>query len=419
MAEYGQQSDAMIERLERDLEERSAFIQGMIGSAQDGNRDITQNEKELIETAKVRVDQLTDQLEMLRAASASTIGARDKIRVISEEIMTMRRNVDNGPVEYRSAGAYILDVYAAGTGDRPAKERLDLFLRTAAHQKTSDNLGIIPDPIVGPVLNFIDAARPLVTFDGPQPLTTQTFYRPKVTQHTTVAKQGSGGLAADEKAELSSQKMLITRITGTAVTYGGYVNVSRQNMDFSSPQAMDAVINDLAAQYAIATEAAFGALLIASANTIELAPVATGTNPSATEATAALWAAVAAVYTACKGQGRVALAVSPGKLSAWASLFAPVNPTNAQSTGFRAGDFGQGVIGQISGIPVIMSAGIAGAATDFGVVFSTAAIEAYEQRVGSLQAVEPSVLGVQVAYAGYFTPLVVESGGIQRITNVT
>jgi hypothetical protein len=356
---------------------------------------------------------------MLRSASVSATGARDKIRVISEEIQTMRRNVDQGAIEYRSAGAYILDVYAAGIGDRPAKERLDLFLRTAAHQKTADNLGIIPDPIIGPVLNFIDAARPLVTFDGPQNLPSATFYRPKVTQHTTVAKQGSAGAAADEKAELSSQKMLITRLTGTAITYGGYVNVSRQNLDFSNPQAMDAVINDLAAQYAIATEAAFGAALIASANTIELAPVATGTNPSATEATAALWAAVAAVYTAVKGQGRVALAVSPGKLSAWASLFAPVNPTNAQSTGFNAGDFGQGVIGQISGIPVIMSAGIAGAATDFGVVFSTAAIEAYEQRIGSLQAVEPSVLGVQVAYAGYFTPLVVETGGIQRITNVT
>jgi hypothetical protein len=391
----------------------------MIGNAQDGNRDITDNEKELIGSAKKRVDVLTDQLEMLRAASVSTTGARDKIRVISEEIQTMRRNVDQGVIEYRSAGQYILDVYAAGIGDRPAKERLDLFLRTAAHQKTADNLGIIPDPIIGPVLNFIDAARPLVTFDGPQNLPSATFYRPKVTQHTTVAKQGSAGAAADEKSELSSQKMLITRLTGTAITYGGYVNVSRQNLDFSNPQAMDAVINDLASQYAIATEAAFGAALIASANTIELAPVATGTNPSASEATTALWAAVAAVYTAVKGQGRVALAVSPGKLSAWASLFAPVNPTNSQSTGFNAGDFGQGVIGQISGIPVIMSAGIAGAATDFGVVFSTAAIESYEQRIGSLQAVEPSVLGVQVAYAGYFTPLVVETGGIQRITNVT
>jgi hypothetical protein len=242
MAEFGQQSDAMIDRLERELEERSSFVQGMIGNAQDGNRDITDNEKELIGSAKKRVDVLTDQLEMLRAASVSTTGARDKIRVISEEIQTMRRNVDQGVIEYRSAGQYILDVYAAGIGDRPAKERLDLFLRTAAHQKTADNLGIIPDPIIGPVLNFIDAARPLVTFDGPQNLPSATFYRPKVTQHTTVAKQGSAGAAADEKSELSSQKMLITRLTGTAITYGGYVNVSRQNLDFSNPQAMDAVI---------------------------------------------------------------------------------------------------------------------------------------------------------------------------------
>ena len=51
MAEH--QSDAMIERLERELEERSAFIQGTIGSAQDGEgRDLTTNEKEMITSAK-------------------------------------------------------------------------------------------------------------------------------------------------------------------------------------------------------------------------------------------------------------------------------------------------------------------------------------------------------------------------------
>lgn len=409
----------MIARLETELEERNAMIQGTIASAQDSGRDLTDNETELIKSAKSRVDMVRSQLDMLWDTRQSIMTGREKVRETYQEMGRLRGQADLGPVEYRSAGAYILEMFNATNGDRQAKERLEMFYRAAAHQKTSDNLGIIPDPIVGPVLNFIDQARPLVTFDGPQNMTAQTFYRPKVTQHTTVAKQGSGGLAADEKTELVSQKMLISRLTATAVTYGGYVNVSRQNMDFSTPQAMDIVINDLAAQYAIATEAAFGAMLIATANTVELAPVATGTNPSATEATAALWTAVANVYTAVKGQGRIALAVSPGKLGAWAALFAPVNPTNAQSTGFRAGDFGQGVIGQISGIPVIMSAGIAGAATDFGVVFSTAAIESYEQRIGSLQAIEPSVLGVQVAYAGYFTPLVVETGGLQRITNVT
>ena len=45
------------------------------------------------------------------------------------------------------------------------------------------------------------------------------------------------------------------------------------------------------------------------------------------------------------------------------------------------------------------------------IVASTAAFEVYEDRVGALQVVEPSVLGVQVAYAGYFAPLVVEPGG--------
>jgi len=417
MSDYAHQSDAMIDRLERELEERSAFIQGTIGGAQDAGRDLTDNDKELIKTAKGRVDQLVDQLDMLRAASLSTTGARDKVRVIAEEMMTLRRNVDMGPVEYRSAGAYILDTYQAGLGDNMAKERLQMFYRVAAHQKTTDNLGVIPDPIIGDVLNFIDAARPLVTYAGPQNMPSATWYRPKVTQHVTMAKQGAAGAAADEKAELVSQKMTISRLTATAITYGGYVNVSRQNIDFSTPQMLDIVVNDLAAQYAVSTEAAFGATLIATANTIELAPVAAGGTPTAAELTAALWTAAANVYNAVKGQGRLALAVSPGKLGSWGGVFSPVNPQNAQSTGFNASDFGSGIIGNISGIPVIMSAGIAGAGTDFGVVFSTAAIEAYEQRIGSLQAVEPSVLGVQIAYAGYFTPLVVETGGLQRIIN--
>jgi hypothetical protein len=210
--------------------------------------------------------------------------------------------------------------------------------------------------------------------------------------------------------------MTITRVTGNAVTYGGYVNVSRQNIDFSSPQAMDAIVNDLASQYAVQTEAALGAALVAATGETELTTASAGT-PTAAELTAALWSGVASIYSATKNAGRVALAVSPSKLSSWASVFSPVNPQNAQSTGFFAGNYGQGIMGYIAGIPVIMSNGIAGAGTDYGVLFSTAAVEVYEQRVGALSVVEPSVLGVQVAYAGYFTPMTVESTGIRRIVN--
>ena len=48
-------------------------------------------------------------------------------------------------------------------------------------------------------------------------------------------------------------------------------------------------------------------------------------------------------------------------------------------------------------------------------ILSTAAAEVYEDRIGSLQVVEPSVLGVQVAYAGYFTPMVIAGAGIVKV----
>jgi hypothetical protein len=85
--------------------------------------------------------------------------------------------------------------------------------------------------------------------------------------------------------------------------------------------------------------------------------------------------------------GRVFLAVPPDQIGNWGVVFAPVNPQNSQSTGFSAGDFGQGILGYISGIPVIVSSGIT--AGTVGIVASTAAVEVYEQRVGTLQVTEP------------------------------
>ena len=96
-----------------------------------------------------------------------------------------------------------------------------------------------------------------------------------------------------------------------------------------------------------------------------------------------------------------------------------MNPQNAHSSGFEAADFGQGALGNISGVPVIVSSGYPTTANHWGAVVSSAAVEVYEQRVGSLQATEPSVLGIQVAYAGYFTPMIIEAAGVQRLVNLT
>ena len=234
-------NDAMIRRLEKELEERSAAAQAIIGNAEAAERDLNDAEKETLAGIKERVGAIAPQIAELENMAEIAGQVTHRLKQLDNAVMTARRT-GMVEIEYRSAGAYLLDYIEASSGSQAARERLEVFNRVAAHQKTSDNLGIIPDPIVGDVVNFIDAARPMVSWLGPRNMPSQTWYRPKVTQNALVAKQGAAGAAADEKAELTSQKMTITRLTGTAVTYGGYVNVSRQNIDFSSPDAMDIVI---------------------------------------------------------------------------------------------------------------------------------------------------------------------------------
>jgi HK97 family phage major capsid protein len=403
------QSDAMVARLEKDISERQAFIEGTVANAQDAQRDLTNSETELITEARKRIEVSEEQLETLNKSIESIRRGRQRADDLQKSLAEMRHTVDKGAVEYRSAGSWLLDMYKSSLGDREAAQRMDIYTRAAAHQKTGDNLGVVPDPIVGSVLNFIDAARPLVSAIGVQDLPGATFYRPRVTQGTVVDVQGTAGAAADEKVELDSQKMTISRLTATAVTYGGYVNVSRQNIDFSTPQILDIIINDLAARYAIKTEAAVGTTLDSSTATA----VGYGASPTAATVTSAVWAAAGDVFATVKGQGRLILAVAPDRLEVFGPLFPPIGVTNGQSQGLFAGNYAQGVVGGVSGIQVVMSAGL-GSGKAF--LFSTAAIEVFEQRIGSLQAVEPSVLGVQVAYAGYFTPLLIENGGIIELT---
>ncbi len=393
-------TDQMLARYVAEIEERQQFIDGVVESAKGG--DLTDQQLELVNETRARIEKVNGMMKPLEDARAISGDSAKRIAQIAAYM-------DGGPpkpteVEYRSAGAYVNDYWKASLGAQDAEERLSIYNRAASHQTTADNPGLLPTPIVQPVVNFIDLARPIVTWLGPRQIPSNQWTRPKVTQHTSVAQQPVG-----EKNELVSQKMTITKTAVNANTYGGYVNVSRQDIDWSSPQIMDIVIGDLAANFGSVTEAALGAALVAGATTGTTIP--TGA-PTAAALTAALWDAASKVYTATKGQGRLGFFVSPDMLALWGGLFAPVNPQTAQSAGFEAANFGSGLMGAISGIPVYMSAGLAAGSN---IVLSSAAAEVYEDRIGALQVVEPSVLGVQVAYAGYFAWWLAEATGVIKI----
>jgi len=391
----------MLARISSEIEEKQTFIDGIVEDAEKEGRDLKSNEMEMVTRARTRLGELNEQAKPMQEAERIAGESRERVAQIAQ----LFNDKQDAPreIEYRSAGAYVLDRWQSGLGNADARGRLELYHRAAAHQTTADNAGLIPTPILEPVISFIDANRTLVTQLGPRNLPGQTWSRPKVTQHTAIATQSA------EKAELTSQKMLITKLTGTAVTYGGYVNVSRQDVDFTQPGIMDLVINDLAAVYAKQTEAAACSTFDAAATAGVSIP--TGAATAAGVATS-LWDAASKIYTATGGTGRVFAVTGPDMLPILGPVFPPVNPTNAISPGLAAGDFGAGLAGQISGIPVYVSGGVG---TLRILVFSTAAAEVYEDRIGSLSVVEPSVLGVQVAYAGYFTPMVLESTAIVKI----
>jgi HK97 family phage major capsid protein len=385
-----------------EIQERQSFIDGLVQAATDKGEDLSEEQMELVTRARDRIAECNRLMGPLEDSRRIGIESADRVASLAK---FLGQDGDRPTkMEYRSAGEYLIDRWRAGMGVEDAAHRIDLYHRAAAHQTTGDNPGLIPAPILGPVVSFIDQSRTLVTQLGPRNLPGQTWGRPKVTQHTAVLTQSA------EKAELTSQKMTITKLTGNAVTYGGYVNVSRQDIDFTQPGIMDIVINDLAAQYAVQTEAA-ACSAFDTAATAGIA-IATGAATAAGVATS-LWDAASKIYTATKGAGRVFAVTGPDMLPILGPVFPPVNPQNAISqTGLSVGDFGTGLVGNLSGIPLYVSGGVGALRI---LVLTPAAAEVYEDRIGSLQVIEPSVLGIQVAYAGYFTPMVVESTGIVKI----
>jgi hypothetical protein len=46
-------------------------------------------------------------------------------------------------------------------------------------------------------------------------------------------------------------------------------------------------------------------------------------------------------------------------------------------------------------------------------------VELYEQRIGTLSVTEPSVLGMQVAYAGYFSAYIPKLAGVVKASATT
>src|SRR4029450_327781 len=121
-------NDAMIRRLEKELEERSSAASGLPANAEDASRDLNDAEKETLGSLKARMGQIQDQLSQLEGIAEESTKVSDRMKQLDQASPTARR-VGSGEVEYRSPGHYALESYQSALGDRAATERLEVYHR--------------------------------------------------------------------------------------------------------------------------------------------------------------------------------------------------------------------------------------------------------------------------------------------------
>jgi hypothetical protein len=390
----------MVQNLVEEREKAVALITGLTDQAAEEGRDLSEQDVVVIRGKQERIGEIDGQLDLLTRDIELADEAKKRVEALAGKI-----NFKNAKVEYRSAGQWLTDKAKAVTGDQEARDRIAKFeKRAAAHIITSDMTGITPDPILGPVVDLIDGSRPLTQAIGPQQVNNgPVFHRPRLVDAnlaTGVAAQ------AAEKNELASQKFTIVRDDVNVGTLGGYVNVSMQEIAWGEG-AMNLVISQLAKRYARATEAATVAALEASALE-ETYDAAANTNPAVF--TRAVYAAAAQYYGAT-GELPTWIATDP---TGWAHLGGLADAANRPAFPFLAPSNAAGTqaADSFAGNPVGLSMVVSYAITAGKfIIGGPTALEVYENRLGALQVTEPSVLGVQVAYAGFFATYSPVTGG--------
>lgn len=414
-------TDPIVERLVNERGETAAKIAGIKTVALDKSRDLTDDELQSITTYNQRMKTIDGQLLVVTENVEMADAIADRVALASPGSTSAAHT-------YRSAGELLWDVIH--NREKDAGARLNYVQRRAAqHMGTkAENTvataggfgGLVVSPVTGPIIDLRPKGRPWLTAIGVRDAPSSfTFMRPRLVDPdflTGVAPQGL------EKAELVSKAFNVLADPLTLRTVGGYLNLSRQAEEFI-PSALDIVVNQLLARLANATETALYTEV--SQTTAEI-PLADDADAAAVRA--AIFDAAALVFT---NTGSLPDWIAMGPLG-WARLGSLVDLANRPLFPFTApaNPMGQSSPGtfDIAGLGL---SGIVTPAIPDGSFFvgNELGIEAYEYRYPTLEAIEPSLLGRQVAVASSIvfyrpttkeavtggTPAPAEGNGVVRI----
>ena len=143
---------------------------------------------------------------------------------------------------------------------------------------TTDTPGLLPVPVLGPVFQDLNYIRPVVAAVGARAMpdggNSKTFIRPTWTTHPSVAAQ------SPELNPVSATTPVIASNVVTKTTLAGQVTLSVQDVDFTSPAAMQIILQDLAGQYMLQSDNVAADAITAGASASGSTWTVTGTDPS-------------------------------------------------------------------------------------------------------------------------------------------
>ena len=264
---------------------------------------------------------------------------------------------------------------------------------------TADTPGLLPEVLTTNVYDGLNPIRPFVSAIGAKamPQSGATFRRPVITVRPTVTQQPTGQLNA-----LDPSTVTVANNNVNKLTFGTYVTMSEQDLDWTDPASINIVLDQLAIAYGQATDNYAVDTCVAGISQTATVGASTAEN----------W--ITAIYNAAQQISASSnylpthMVVGPATWAALGSLVddnkRPVFPfvgapglagQNAMGTSSATSWNGNPlglvlVVDKNCGTPFIGHA--AGPAAGF---------EFYEQQKGAISVDVPSTLGRTIAYRGY------------------
>ena len=271
-----------------------------------------------------------------------------------------------------------------------------------AQNLTSDTLGILPTPVLGPVFQDLNFVRPVVSALGTRAMPNgngRSFIRPTITQHTRQEPQSPEGSA------VASRKMVIAANTVTRQTVAGGVFISQQDIDFTDPAALEQILRDLAGMYLLKTDDI-------AADALRTAAIASGSTWTVTAGDPS--SLIAALYDAAR-HIQEDTNFTPTHVFAspdvWEKLGKQLDDVNRPVFGYTSGTslIGQNTIGaarelsymgtNVMGLELVVDNNFA---ADTLIVARAEGFECYENVRGIMTNDDPELLGRNFTYYGYF-----------------